>query len=333
MTSEPGRARALWIVEPGRAELRGEVLPELTPDRVLVQATYSALSRGTESLVFRGGVPPELHSSMRCPHQAGELSLPVKYGYCSVGRVIAGAERVGRRIFCLHPHQDRYVVPAADVVELPEAVTDQRAVLAANMETAVNGLWDAAPRVGARVAVIGAGAVGLLSASLLARFPGVELEVVDTAPEKDAICATLGLVCVRPAQARRDCDLVVHASGAPAGLNTALELAGFEASIVELSWYGDRAVSLNLGGRFHNSRLRILSSQVGHVAASQRPRWSYRRRMELALRLLCDVRYDALLSEPVSFENLPAVLPGLLGGPSATITQLIAYSPPLSPST
>lgn len=325
MMDERRQATALWITAPGRAELRSERMPRPTGDEVQVEATFSALSRGTESLVFFGKVPASLYASMRCPHQSGELSLPVKYGYCSVGRVTAGAELVGRRVFCLHPHQDRYVVPASSVVPIPDAVTDRRAVLAANMETAINGLWDAAPAVGARVAVIGAGAVGLLSASLLRQIPGIELEVVDIAPEKDAICRELGLRCVRPEGATPDCDLVLHASGAPAGLELALGLAGFEATIIELSWYGDRVVPLGLGGRFHNARLRIQSSQVGNVAASQRPRWSYRRRMELALRLLGDARYDALLSDPIAFNDVPAALPGLLGGSGAAVTALIAY--------
>jgi threonine dehydrogenase-like Zn-dependent dehydrogenase len=327
MSSQDRVARALWIVEPGRAELRSESLPEPNADQVLVETCFSALSRGTEGLVFRGGVPPELHASMRCPHQAGELSLPVKYGYCSVGRVRAGAAPLGQRVFCLYPHQDRYVVAAADVVELPDSVPDRRAVLAANMETAVNGLWDAAPLVGSRVAVIGAGAVGLLAASLLGRIPGIDLEVVDIAADKDELCRRLGLRCVRPALARGDCDLVLHASGSPAGLETALALAGFEATIVELSWYGDRAVTLSLGGRFHNGRFRILSSQVGSVAASQRPRWSYRRRMQLALQLLTDPAYDALLAPPVPFETLPQALPGLFGRAGSTVTELVEYTP------
>lgn len=325
MTMSSAEGRALWVVAPGRAELRSERLPEPGPGQVLVEASFSGISRGTESLVFRGGVPAELHATMRCPHQAGELSLPVKYGYCSVGKVVAGSEHVGQRVFCLHPHQDRYVVPAASVVPLPATVPDRRAVLAANMETAVNGLWDAAPLVGSRVAVIGAGAVGLLSASLLQRLPGVELEVVDIAAEKVELCSALGLRCVRPEAAQRECDLVLHASGSPAGLETALELAGQEATIVELSWYGDRAVSLRLGGRFHNGRFRIVSSQVGSVAPSQRPRWSYRRRMELALQLLSDSRYDALLAQPVSFESLPEALPGLFARAGATVTELVAY--------
>jgi threonine dehydrogenase-like Zn-dependent dehydrogenase len=262
---------------------------------------------------------------MRCPHQAGELSFPVKYGYCSVGRVTAGAAPLGQRVFCLYPHQDRYVVSARDVVPIPDAVPDRRAVLAANMETAVNGLWDAAPAIGARVAVIGAGAVGLLCASLLSRIPGIELQVIDIDPRKAEVCRALALALSAPEGATRDCDLVLHASGSPLGLELALELAGFEASIVELSWFGQKPVTLGLGGRFHNARLRIQSSQVGHVAASQRARWTYRRRMELALRLLENPAYDALVSEPVAFDALPSALPELLGKPTGTVTQLIQY--------
>lgn len=325
MTTETSMARALWITAPRTAELRAEPLPPLASGQVEVETAFTGLSRGTEALVFRGGVPSALHASMRCPHQAGELSFPVKYGYCSVGRVVRGALPAGTRVFCLFPHQDRYVVDAKDVVAIPASVPDRRAVLAANMETAVNGLWDAAPAVGARVAVIGAGAVGLLSACLLARIPGVELEVVDIAPERDAVCRALGLRCVRPEAAAADCDLVLHASGAPAGLATALDLAGFEATIVELSWYGDQPVSVGLGGRFHNARLRIQSSQVGHVAASQRPRWTYRRRMELALRLLADDRYDSLLGEGVPFERLPAEL-GRLLRPGGAVTHVVQYA-------
>jgi threonine dehydrogenase-like Zn-dependent dehydrogenase len=326
MKNDERRARALWIESAGRASLRDEPLRPLVNDDVEIAATYGGVSRGTESLVFQGKVPPELFESMRCPHQAGELSFPVKYGYCSVGRITAGAAPVGQRVFCLHPHQDRYVVSARDAVPIPDAVPDRRAVLAANMETAVNGLWDAAPAIGARVAVIGAGAVGLLSASLLSKIPGVELQVIDIDPRKAGACRALGLDLSTPDRATRDCDLVLHASGSPAGLELALELAGFEASIVELSWFGQKAVTLGLGGRFHNARLRIQSSQVGHVAASQRPRWSYRRRMELALRLLENPAYDALVSEPVPFEVLPSALPELLGQPSATVTQLIQYT-------
>lgn len=327
MSVESGSARALWVVAAFTAELREERLPPLGQGDVLVEAEYSGISRGTESLVFRGAVPEAVRDSMRCPHQVGDFPGPVKYGYCSVGRVSAGAaELVGKRVFCLHPHQDRYVVPAGDVVPLPDAVPSARAVLAANMETAVNALWDADAGVGCRVCVIGAGAVGLLCASLLARMPGVELQVVDVNEHKRAVCDLLDLPFAAPSAARGDCDIVIHASGSGAGLDTALGLAGFEATIVELSWYGDKPVSVGLGGRFHHQRLTIRSSQVGHVASSRRARWSYRRRMQLALTLLADARYDHLLETPEPFESLPRVLAGL-ATPSSTVTQVIGYGP------
>lgn len=318
-------ARALWIVAPGRAELRSEPLPARGPEDVLVETEHSGVSRGTESLVFRGGVPEAVRHSMRCPHQVGEFPAPVKYGYCAVGKVSAGpAELVGERVFCLHPHQDRFVVPASAVVPVPAAVPSARAVLAANMETAVNATWDAQATIGGRVCVIGAGAVGLLAASLLARIPGVELEVVDVSPHKRAACDALGLAYVAPSAARGDCDLVVHASGSGQGLETALQLAGFEATIVELSWYGDTPVTVGLGGHFHHRRLTIKSSQVGHVAPERRARWTYRRRMQLALELLSDPRYDALLGPPAPFEMLPDAFERLLS-PSSTVTPLIRY--------
>jgi len=292
---------------------------------VLVESEFSGISRGTESLVFRGGVPEAVRRNMRCPHQVGDFPGPVKYGYCAVGRVVAGAPALrDKRVFCLHPHQDRYIVPAADVVVVPDSVPAARAVLAANMETAINGLWDADAGVGSRVCVVGAGAVGLLSASLLMRIPGVELEVVDVNPAKRTACEALGLSFAAPAAARGECDVVLHASGASGGQQTALELAGFEATIVELSWYGDTSVSVGLGGKFHHQRLTLRSSQVGHVASSRRARWSYRRRMELALRLLADARYDHLLAPAEPFEHLPQVL-ARLATPSSTITQLVRY--------
>ncbi|HET6522394.1 MAG TPA: zinc-binding alcohol dehydrogenase, partial [Geminicoccaceae bacterium] len=305
-------ATAFWVVEPGRGELRAEPLRPPGPDEVLVEAVASGVSRGTEGLVFRGLVPPSQYQAMRCPFQAGDFPGPVKYGYASVGRVAAGpAALVGRRVFCLHPHQDRYVVPAAAVHPVPDTVPDRRAVLAANMETAVNGLWDGAPRVGDRIAVVGAGVVGALVALLAARLPGVELEVVEVDPRRRDLLAALGLRPVPPEAAAGGRDLVFHASGRPEGLATALALAGFEATVVELSWYGDRPVPAPLGEAFHSRRLTLRSSQVGTVAAARRARWDGRRRMALALGLLDDPRLDVLLTGAGPLAELPAVMPGL----------------------
>jgi 2-desacetyl-2-hydroxyethyl bacteriochlorophyllide A dehydrogenase len=319
-------ATAFWVVAPGRGELRAERLRPPGPGEALVEARFSGISRGTETLVFQGRVPASQHDAMRAPYQAGGFEFPLKYGYSSVGLVTDGApELVGRRVFCLHPHQDRYVVPAAAVLPLPDAVPDARAVLAANLEAAINGLWDAGPRIGDRAAVIGAGVVGALAAALLVRIPGSEVQLIDLDPDKAAVAAALGVDFALPGAARGDLDLVVHASGQADGLSTALGLAGFEASIVELSWYGDRTVTLPLGEAFHSRRLRLVSSQVGAVARAQRSRWNHRRRLALALDLLADEHFDALLAPAAPFARLPELMAELAAAPSKIMCQLINY--------
>ena len=319
-------AEACWVVEPGRAEIRREPLRAPAADEVLVRTLHSAVSRGTEALVFRGEVPASEATRMRAPFQAGDFPGPVKYGYCSVGVVEAGpAPWPGRTVFCLHPHQSRYVVPTAAVHEVPAAVPAARAVLAANMETAVNALWDATPRIGDRVTVVGAGVVGLLAARLVARVPGTAVEVVDVRPERRALAEAFGARFATPNEASPDADLVLHASGSAAGLQTALRVAGFEATVLEMSWYGRREVSLPLGEAFHSRRLTLKSTQVGHVAAAQRSRWNHRRRMALALALLDDPALDALVTDRAPFADLPKVLARLAGGASGTLCQRIDY--------
>ncbi len=323
----PDHALACWLAEPGRAELRREPLPTPSPHEVRVRALHSGVSRGTETLVFRGEVPASEFGRMRCPFQAGDFPAPVKYGYASVGVVEAGPDNlVGRSVFCLHPHQDRYVVPADAVHPLPAGVPPARAVLAANAETAVNALWDAAPLVGDRIAVVGGGVVGLLAGWLAARVPGTRVQVVDVRPDRAAVARRLGLDFARPEDAAGDADLVLHASGQPAGLATALRLAGFEATVVELSWYGTRVVPLPLGEAFHARRLAIRSSQVGHVGAARRARRTPRQRLALALELLADPVLDALVTDHAPFAALPAVLARLAGPDgTATLAQRIDY--------
>jgi len=319
-------ALAFWTIAPGQGELRSERLPEPGPGEILVETLASGISRGTESLVFQGRVPESQRRVMRAPHQVGEFTFPLKYGYSSVGVVAAGADNwLGRRVFCLHPHQDRYVVPRRAVVSGPAAVPDERAVLAANMETVVNALWDAAPRVGDRVAVVGAGVIGALAAAVAARIPGTAVQLVDINPDKAAIAAALGVSFAVPNVATPGADLVVHASATADGLATALDLAGFEATIVELSWYGDRQVTIALGESFHSRRLRLVSSQVGTVATPQRPRWDRRRRLALAVDLLTDERFDVLLAPPAPFVRLPEIMVELAAQPSEVMCQVISY--------
>lgn len=320
-------AMACWLVAPGRAELREEALAPLQPGQVQVRTLHSAISRGTETLVFRGEVPASEHQRMRAPFQVGDFPGPLKYGYSNVGVVEQGpADLVGRHVFCLYPHQSRYVVPADAVVPLPAAVPAGRAVLAAQLETAVNALWDAAPCVGDRVVVVGAGCVGLLVAWLASRVPGCTVQVVDTQPGRRAVAEQLGAGFSTPDEALGDADLVVHASGQSAGLATALRLAGFEATVLELSWYGTRAVQLPLGEAFHARRLTLKSSQVGHVATARRSRWSHRRRLELAISLLRDPALDALVTDAAALSDLPVVLARLAASSGdGTLCQRIDY--------
>jgi threonine dehydrogenase-like Zn-dependent dehydrogenase len=318
--------RAFWVAEPGRGEIRTEAPVVAAADEVLVRARYSGVSRGTEALVFEGRVPASEFDRMRAPFQAGSFPAPVKYGYASVGFVEAGPPALrGRHVFVLYPHQTRYVVPAASAHLVPPDVPPARAVLAANLETAINIVWDAEVRPGDRVAVIGGGTVGLLVAWLAGRIPGGHVELVDKNPARAGVAATIGAAFAVPEAARRDADVVIHTSGSPAGLALALEVAAFEAIVVEASWYGTDVVPLRLGEAFHARRLTIRSSQVGWVAAAQRARWDARRRMALALGLLTDATLDALITGESDFESLPEIMPRLARSPQDVICHRIRY--------
>lgn len=322
----PLDARAFWIAAPGRGEIRDETLVPPADGDVVVRTLYSGVSRGTESLVFEGRVPHGERQRMRAPFQAGMFPAPVKYGYSNVGVVESGpVGLVGRQVFALYPHQTRYCVPASAVHPLPDGVPASRAVLAANLETAINGVWDAKPLPGDRVVVVGGGAVGCLVAWLIGRMPGTEVTLVDINPDRGSVAASLGVAFAVPHFAPAEADLVVHASGSPTGLLLALELAGFEATVLEMSWYGDRLVSLPLGEAFHARRLSIRSSQVGHVAAGQRARWDSRRRMGLALSLLGSPALEVLVTGESAFEDLPSVMAQLAAAPAGTLCHRIRY--------
>lgn len=312
-------ARAFWVREPGVGEIRPAGVPDPGPAEVGIRTLYSGVSRGTETLVFSGGVPASQYAAMRSPYQEGDFPGPVKYGYLNVGVVEQGpAELLGRTVFCLYPHQTAYVVPAGAVVEVPAGVPPRRAVLAGTVETAVNALWDAAPRLGDRVAVVGAGMVGCCVAALLARFPGVRVQLVDVDPGRAAVAGLLGVDFALPVDAAAERDLVVHASASAAGLQRSLELLAPEGTVVELSWYGDREVGLSLGGSFHSRRLTIRGSQVGTVARADR---TFTDRLALALDLLRDPVFDALITGESRFEELPGLLAGTVPG----LCHLITY--------
>jgi threonine dehydrogenase-like Zn-dependent dehydrogenase len=324
MSPPPTQARALWIAAPGRAELRPAEVAR-GPGDVVVETRFSGISRGTEALVLRGGVPRAERARMRAPLQEGTFPFPVKYGYAAVGRVAEGpGDLLGREVFVLHPHQDRFAAPAAMAVPLPPGLPPGRAILAANMETALNIVWDAGALPCDRIAVVGAGVVGALAAWLCARLPGAEVTLVDVNPGRGPLAAALGCGFAPPGDAPVDCDLVIHASATGEGLATALGAAGLEATVVEASWYGDRPPTVGLGGAFHSRRLRLLSSQVGLVPTARRARWSNRRRLEAALGLLADPRLDALISGETAFDDVAPRYGAILERPD-TLCHRIYY--------
>ncbi|MDC2957824.1 dehydrogenase [Streptomyces gilvifuscus] len=318
-------ARAFWLDRPGEGRIRDVDLPEPAEGEVLVRSLFSGVSRGTETLVFRGGVPESQHAAMRAPFQEGDFPAPVKYGYLNVGVVEEGPEGLaGRTVFCLYPHQTRYVVPVTAVTVVPDDVPAERAVLAGTVETAVNALWDAAPLIGDRIAVVGGGMVGCSVAALLARFPGVKVQLVDADPARAKVAQALGVDFALPADAHGERDLVVHASATEQGLARSLELLSAEGTVIELSWYGDRKVSLPLGEAFHSRRLVIRSSQVGTVSPRRAGR-SYADRLALALDLLADPALDALVTGESAFDELPDLMPRLASGELPALCHRIRY--------
>jgi len=313
-------AQALWYVGPGRAHIQDEVLGAVAPGKVRIRARHGAISRGTESLVAAGRVPPSEHQRMRAPFMAGTFPFPVKYGYATVGTL-----QSGQTVFALHPHQTVFDVPADAAVPVPATVPASRAVLAANMETALNAVWDAGPGPFGKVVVVGAGVVGALTGFLCRILAAADVTLVDINPARARVAAALGLPFALPDRAPDECDLVFHASASSAGLATALGLARDEATIIELSWYGDTPVSVPLGGAFHSRRLKLIASQVGKVAPSHRREWTHRRRLEHAIGLLADDRLDVLLEPAIPFADLPERLPSVLAPGSSTLCQAIDY--------
>jgi threonine dehydrogenase-like Zn-dependent dehydrogenase len=318
--------RALWYARKGAAELRAAPLPRPQPGEALVRTLFSGISRGTERLVFNGAVGKGEWQRMRGPNQEGAFPFPVKYGYCATGVVEEGpAELMGRAVFCLHPHQDHFNAPTGALTPVPDGVPARRATLAANMETALNGLWDGGAGPGDRIVVVGAGVLGLLVTSLAARLPGAEVTALDVDGSRRPLVESLGGRFVRPDEAPQDADIVFNCSATAAGLDMAIRCAGLEGTIVEMSWYGDKAVSVELGGAFHSRRLKLVSSQVGQVAASRRPRWDHRRRIEAAMRLLARPELDALVADEIAFEDAPRELPRILGPDAQGLAPVIRY--------
>ena len=329
----PRTVRQFWIRTPGHGEIVTAPLGVREPDHVLVRALYSGISRGTESLVFRGDVPPSQYEAMRAPFQEGDFPGPVKYGYSSVGEILEAPSQLershlGRSVFCLHPHQDLYLVPARAVRVLPDGVPPERAVLGANMETALNAVWDARPSAGDRIVVIGGGVVGLLVAWLCRQIPAASVTLVDIDPSREDVARALGLEFTSSAPAGAEADFVFHASGSPQGLEAALLVAGVEATVVELSWYGTQSVPLQLGEAFQSRRLTLRSSQVGRIPVDRAPRWDHSRRLGVALDLLCDEQLDILISGETDFDTLPEVMRRLAEDGRGALCHRVRYAQP-----
>jgi threonine dehydrogenase-like Zn-dependent dehydrogenase len=327
-TSNSGKhARALYYTAPMTAEVRDVPLAALRPDEVLVRAEFSALSRGTERLIANGQVPPSEYARMRCPLQDGDFPFPVKYGYCSTGIVEEGPDEWrGARVFVLHPHQDRFVCHVNWLNRVPDFVPPARAALAANMETALNAVWDSGVSAVDRVVVVGGGLVGLLVTYLVAKMPGTEVTLVDVNPERAQIAAHFGAHFAIPEHAPKGMDIVFHTSASQAGLATAIQCAGQEARVVELSWYGSREITAPLGGHFHAGRVSLISSQVGTISPGHAARgWTYSRRLQGALRLLADDALEQLITETIPFDRLAPAIPRLLAADATGLVTLVHY--------
>jgi threonine dehydrogenase-like Zn-dependent dehydrogenase len=318
--------RALWYIGDRKAELREEQLPALRPGDALVRTLWSGVSRGTERLIFNALVPSSEYERMRGPNMGGDFPHPVKYGYQAVGVVEAGLEAmIGRHVFALHPHQERFAMPAQALTPVPDGVPARRATLAANMETALNALWDSGAGPGDRIAIVGGGVVGCLIAALAGGLPGADVTLVDPVSSRARIASALGVAYAQPDNAPAACDVVFHASANPRGLETALDIAGFEAAVVEVSWFGEKEINVPLGRAFHSRRLRLISSQVGAVAGSRRPRWDFARRMAKAMDLLRDERLDVLIGEEIAFAEAPTRLPGVFADTGGGLAPVLRY--------
>ncbi|UXM92400.1 zinc-dependent alcohol dehydrogenase [Paenarthrobacter sp. JL.01a] len=322
------QATAYWVTKSGDGELRPEAIENPKEEEALVRTLYSGVSRGTERVVHEGRVPERVADLMQAPHQEGEFPGPVKYGYLSVGVVEQGPEEwIGKTIFSLHPHQDFYVVPTSQLTPIPADVPARRAVLTGIVEVAINAIWEAGPRLGDRVAVVGGGLVGGVLATLLRKYPLSRLQLVDADPEKRNLADKLGIEFAEPGNADNDNDIVFHCSASNDGLKLSLQLAGDDSDVIELSWFADKEVTLPLGEDFHARRLNIRSSQVGAVALPRRHRRTNAQRLQEAAAQLKDPLFDTFLTSECQFQSLPSTLVKLFERPGG-FCHVVAYPNP-----
>ncbi len=301
-------AHALWHVDPAHSVLRQQTLGKLTPGECLVKTRFSMVSLGTERLVCKGGMSPEAYGPMTVPYMQGAFSFPLTYGYSLTGEVIDGPQEwLGERVHAMHPHQDLCVIHSHDLTVVPGNVPLDRAVLASNLETAVNGVWDGQPIMGQRVLVIGYGLIGALIAHLVKPIPGIELHIHDIRGSRKELAIANGHHVWDAAESQPgDYDLIFHTSASSAGLQFAIDHTREEGRVIEMSWYGNQTVNLDLGASFHYGRNRIISSQVSRIASPALPHFDHHRRKSLIFQLLADDAYHKFLGEGIVFDQSPS---------------------------
>lgn len=328
------------------AELHAEPLDAPSAGQVLVRMLVSGISAGTEMLFYRGQVPADLSTDSTIEALSGAVEYPLKYGYCAVGEVIAlgpGVEAgwLGRRVFAFNPHETHFLAEPASLMPLPDGIPVEAAVLLPNMETAVNFLMDARPMLGDQVAVTGQGIVGLLATSLLAQLPLGSLVTLDRLPLRREWSLRMGAqASLDPAdadvvaEARRllsggrpypAADITFELSGAPGALNLAIALTGFDGTVIVGSWYGQKRAELDLGGYFHRSRIRLVSSQVSTINPDWQGRWTKERRFSTAWDMLRKVHPERLITHRIPFSEAASAYQLLAQAPDEALQVVLTY--------
>ena len=328
--------RCVWFDAPYRIAVREEPLPTLAPDQVLVQTCVSAISAGTELLFYRDQVPPDLPLDATITALSGRARYPLRYGYACVGQVIEAGEQVGsewltRRVFAFQSHASHFVARLDEVLPVPEAISAEQAAFLPNVETAVNFVMDGAPLIGERVIVLGQGVVGLLTTALLAQMPLTQLVAFDRFDARRELARAFGASHVfDPDQVETlsqldDADLTYELTGAPVALNLAIRLTGFDGRIVIGSWYGQKRAAIDLGGSFHRSRIRLISSQVSTLAPELSGRWTKSRRMDVAWSMLARLPLSDLITHRFSISDAAQAYALLDQHPEQALQILFVY--------
>jgi 2-desacetyl-2-hydroxyethyl bacteriochlorophyllide A dehydrogenase len=332
--------QSLFFTNPYEIEIQEETLAPIEPGEILVQTQYSAISPGTELLIYRGHAPTELAADESIASLEGSLEFPLKYGYAAVGTVVEAGndlspQWIGKRVFSFQPHQTHFIAVPEQVIPLPEGISAESAVFLPNMETAVNFLMDGHPLIGERVAVFGQGIVGLLTTALLSKFPLKDLLTLDLYPNRRAASLDAGAThsfdpsnTTNMSQVRGEngIDLVYELSGSPKSLDQAISVTGFAGRVVVGSWYGQKRANLSLGGHFHRSRIQIISSQVSSLAPKISGRWDKSRRFNLTWEMIRQVQPERWITHYLPFQQAVQGYHLLDQNPSEVIQVLLDYT-------